>query len=80
MPQPSDPLDDHPELLRAVDAPALVTAGERDMPDFLWSARQLAETLPRASHHVIAGAGHLAPLETPDAVRGLLGEFLAGVD
>jgi pimeloyl-ACP methyl ester carboxylesterase len=80
MPQPPDPLDDHPELLRAVDAPALVAAGERDMPDFLWSARQLAEALPQASQHLIAGAGHLAPLEAPDAVRRLLGDFLAALD
>ena len=80
MPQPPDPLDDHPELLRDVDVPALVAAGARDMPDFLWSAQQLAEALPRASHHVIAGAGHLAPLEAPDAVRHLLDDFLAAVD
>jgi len=80
MPEPPDPLGGHPERLRAVDVPALVTAGERDMPDFLWSARELAEALPQATHHVIAGAGHLAPLETPDTVRRLLGDFLAAVD
>ncbi len=80
MPEPPDPLEEHPERLRAVDVPALIAAGENDMPDFLWSARELAETLPQASHHVIAGAGHLAPLETPDTFRRLLGEFLAAVD
>ncbi len=80
MPEPPDPLEAHPERLRAVDVPALVTAGERDMPDFLWSARELAEALPQATHHVIAGAGHLAPLEAPDTVRRLLGDFLAAVD
>jgi 3-oxoadipate enol-lactonase len=77
LPQPPDPLDGHPERVREVSVPALVAAGESDMPDFAWSARQLAEALPHASHHVIAGAGHLAPLETPDAFRGLLGGFLA---
>jgi 3-oxoadipate enol-lactonase len=77
MPQPADPLEGHPECLSGVEVPALVAAGERDMPDFLWSARQLAQALPRSSHHVIAGAGHLAPLETPEVFRGLLGEFLA---
>ena len=80
MPEPPDPLEGHPERLRAIDVPALVCAGERDMPDFLWSARQLVETLPRASHHIISGAGHLAPLEAPEAVRRLLGDFLATVD
>jgi pimeloyl-ACP methyl ester carboxylesterase len=80
MPEPPDPLEEHPELLRAIDVPALVAAGENDMPDFLWSARELAEALPRASHHIIAGAGHLAPLEAPEAVRRLLGDFLAALD
>jgi 3-oxoadipate enol-lactonase len=80
MPEPPDPLEGHPERLRAVDVPALVTAGERDMPDFLWSARQLAETLPQASHHIISGTGHLAALEAPEAVRRLLGDFLATMD
>jgi pimeloyl-ACP methyl ester carboxylesterase len=28
----------------------------------------------------IAGAGHLAPLETPEAVERLLREFLGGAD
>jgi pimeloyl-ACP methyl ester carboxylesterase len=80
MPQPADPLEEHPELLRDIHVPALVAAGERDMPDFLWSAQQLAQELPRASHHVIRDAGHLAPLETPDAFRSLLGDFLAALD
>jgi pimeloyl-ACP methyl ester carboxylesterase len=32
----------------------------------------LAEALPGARHAVIDGAGHLAPLETPDAFRELV--------
>jgi pimeloyl-ACP methyl ester carboxylesterase len=59
--------------------PALVAAGESDMPDFVWSAQALADALPHASHHIIAGAGHLAPLETPAAFRELLAGFLAGL-
>lgn len=77
LPEAPDPLDGHPERVREVSVPALVAAGESDMPDFVWSAQQLAETLPHASHHVIAGAGHIAPLEAPDAFRGLLAGFLA---
>jgi pimeloyl-ACP methyl ester carboxylesterase len=77
MPEPPDPLEDQPELLRAIDVPALIAAGENDMPDFLWSAHQLAQELPHASHHIIPGAGHLAALETPEAFRALLTQFLA---
>jgi pimeloyl-ACP methyl ester carboxylesterase len=79
MPQPPDPLDEHPERLREIAVPALIAVGESDMPDFAWSAQVLADALPRASHHVIAGAGHLAPLETPGAFRELLSGFLAGL-
>jgi pimeloyl-ACP methyl ester carboxylesterase len=71
-----DPAEEHPELLAGLDFPVLVAAGEHDMPDFLDAAEQLAQTLPRAQRAVIAGAGHLAPLETPAAFRELLLGFL----
>jgi 3-oxoadipate enol-lactonase len=79
LPQAADPVEEHPERLREIAVPALVAVGESDMPDFTWSARALAEALPHASHHVIAGAGHLAPLETPDPFRELLSGFLGGL-
>jgi 3-oxoadipate enol-lactonase len=79
LPQAADPVEEHPERVREIIVPALVAAGESDMPDFTWSARALADALPNASHHIIAGAGHLAPLETPEAFRGLLAGFLAGL-
>jgi pimeloyl-ACP methyl ester carboxylesterase len=36
----------------------------------------MARTLPHARHAVIEGAGHLAPLETPEVFRALLLDFL----
>lgn len=43
---------------------AAPTVGERDMPDFHESARDLASRLAGAGPHVVIhGAGHLAPLE-----------------
>jgi pimeloyl-ACP methyl ester carboxylesterase len=80
MPQPPDPVEEHPERVREIAVPALVAAGESDMPDFTWSARALADALRAGSHQIIAGAGHLAPLEAPDAFRALLTGFLAGLD
>ena len=50
------------------------------MPDFIEGAQQLARTLPDARYVTIAGAGHLAPLETPEAFERLLREFLGGAD
>jgi pimeloyl-ACP methyl ester carboxylesterase len=71
-----DPAEEHPEQIAELDIPALVAAGEHDMPDFRDGAEQLAAALPRAQHVLIAGAGHLAPLETPEAFRELLLGFL----
>jgi pimeloyl-ACP methyl ester carboxylesterase len=56
----------------------LLAAGEQDMPDFKQGAQEFANVLPNARRVVITGAGHLAPLETPDAFRRLVLDFLSG--
>jgi pimeloyl-ACP methyl ester carboxylesterase len=75
-PAAPDPLDQ--TGLTEIAVPALIAAGERDMPDFREGARRMADQLPVARHVEIPGAGHLAPLETPEAFRELLLAFLAG--
>jgi len=75
-PEAPDPLEE-PEALAGVGVPALVIAGELDMPDFLEGATPLAEALGGGEPTVIAGAGHLAPLEQPQAFEELLLGFLA---
>jgi pimeloyl-ACP methyl ester carboxylesterase len=77
VPDAPDPLEGDPAALSRVDAPAMIAVGQWDMSDFHDSAGVLAAALPRASVAVIEGAGHLAPLERPDAFRELLLEFLA---
>jgi pimeloyl-ACP methyl ester carboxylesterase len=71
-----DPLDSSPAALAGIAVPALAAAGVHDMPDFRAAAESLAATLPAAHHVLIDGAGHLAPLETPDRFRTLLRAFL----
>jgi pimeloyl-ACP methyl ester carboxylesterase len=61
VPEADDPLD----TLAMPDIPTLVTAGEHDMSDFHAPGAKL-----------ISGAGHLAPLEQPEAFRALLLDFL----
>jgi pimeloyl-ACP methyl ester carboxylesterase len=73
-----DPVEEDPSVLNRMEMPALVMVGDRDLSDFRQGAEQLAEALPRARLEVIEGAGHLAPLETPDEFRRLLLEFLGG--
>jgi 3-oxoadipate enol-lactonase len=71
-----DPLEAHPGALERLGIPALVAAGELDMPDFRIGAEALAQDLRGARHAVIAGARHLAPLEQPQAFSELLLGFL----
>jgi 3-oxoadipate enol-lactonase len=63
--------------LSAVRAPTLVAVGEHDKPDFHAIAERLAREIPDARLEVIAGAGHLPPLERPDETAALVRDFLA---
>lgn len=59
---------DSTEALAGADVPALVVVGEEDGLTTPEAARTMADTLPSAELAVIRGAGHLTPLEAPDAV------------
>jgi len=72
-----DPIADGAGALAGIRCPALCLAGEHDMPDFADAAPRLAAALPAGRHAVIAGAGHLASLETPESFRAIMLEFLA---
>jgi len=77
VPAAEDPLAEDLGALSAVGAPALIAVGEHDMPDFHGAADELVEALRGARRVLIPRAGHLAPLEQPEAFRGLLLTFLA---
>jgi pimeloyl-ACP methyl ester carboxylesterase len=72
----ADPMEEDPDALRRLDVPTLVAVGDRDKAEFRQGAEVLAQTLRGARLEIIQGAGHLAPLETPDAFRELLLGFL----
>lgn len=71
-----DPAEATPDPLTRLDVPTLVAAGQNDMVDFLDGALAMAAAIPGARHVVIKGAGHLAPLEAPEAFRELVLGFL----
>ncbi len=71
-PEGFDPLEHGLDALALVEAPASVLVGEHDLRDFHFAANTLADALPNARKTVLPGAGHLAPLEQPDAFRSLL--------
>jgi pimeloyl-ACP methyl ester carboxylesterase len=62
-------------VLKAVQAPTLVLVGQHDYACSK-ASRLLAETIPGAKLKVIAGSGHMAPLEQPAAFSAALLEFL----
>lgn len=67
------------DRLPGMDPPTLVLGGEFDELDA--AARQpFLDRIPDARGHEFAGASHVAYIETPEAVRVVLGVFLAEHD
>lgn len=69
-------LDTAPRL-SSVAKPALVMVGEHDPTTPVAASRLMADSIPGATLHVIAGASHMAPLEKPAEINRILTDFLA---
>jgi pimeloyl-ACP methyl ester carboxylesterase len=69
------------EVLAGIEVPAVVLRGTADGLTSAEEAHQVADALPRGTFVPVEGAGHLLPLEAPDAVtaalRGLMSEISA---
>ena len=68
-----DPTSD-PAVLGTIQVPAVVLLGSETKPLFTAGARYVAEYIPNAQVREVPGAGHAAPLTSPEA----LAEALAG--
>jgi pimeloyl-ACP methyl ester carboxylesterase len=75
-PDDPDPLEADPTALGRVAGPVLIAAGELDMPDFRAARQPLAQLFRHAEILTIPDAGHLAPIERPEAFRRLLLDYL----
>jgi pimeloyl-ACP methyl ester carboxylesterase len=62
-----------------IKAPALVLVGAYDVPDMINIAGMIAFALDRAEKALIPDAGHLLPMERPEAFLERVLPFLAGV-
>jgi len=71
--------EDATALLPQIDVPALVLVGEEDAIAPPEEAAEMAAALPNARLVRVPRAGHLAPLEAPEAVTAALLEFLDGL-
>lgn len=64
------------ERLPQVEAPTLILSGEHDRVVPPQNAALLAQKIPKSTVHVLPGAGHLFPLETPAEAARIVAQFL----
>jgi 3-oxoadipate enol-lactonase len=64
------------DVLDQLVMPVLVAVGEKDVPCFREMSDVLAQRIPGAEYHVVAGAGHMVNMERPAEVNDLLIHFL----
>jgi len=67
------------ERLADIAQPCLVCVGDQEKPSVAEQADRLVEALPGASKRVIGDAGHMLPLEQPDALGEAITTFLGGL-
>jgi pimeloyl-ACP methyl ester carboxylesterase len=65
--------------LGRINVPALAVVGERDLPDFLAVADVLASGIPGARKVILAGVGHMSPMEAPEEFNRRAIDFLEGI-
>lgn len=70
------PTNDIRDQLIDITNPSLVVVGELDAETPPAYAQVLADGLPNAELHTIAGVGHLSPAEAPDIFNHLVAQFL----
>jgi pimeloyl-ACP methyl ester carboxylesterase len=64
------------QQLARIAAPSLIVVGSRDLPEFQRIAEYVERGVARGTRTTIAGAGHVANMEAPDAVTRAVREFL----
>ncbi len=70
---------DTTEFLSEIKIPVLVVCGEKDKLAPPHIMEPIAETIIDSEFHIIPGAGHMTPLENPEAVNKVLKYFLSRV-
>ena len=66
-------------ILRGINVPTLVIAGEEDTLTPLPNAQRMQQHIPNASLAVITRAGHYAAMENPEEFARALRQFLEGL-
>lgn len=63
-----------------IEAPTLLVVGQQDVISTVQEMRQMAESIPNARLVEIAGAGHMAPLESPTSVNSAIIQWLTALE
>ncbi|MFF0095432.1 alpha/beta fold hydrolase [Streptomyces canus] len=71
---------DRTSEIAKIAVPTLIVAGDADVITPLRLSEEMASSIPDAELHVLAGIGHLSPLEAPAAVAARLGDWLVRSD
>jgi pimeloyl-ACP methyl ester carboxylesterase len=67
---------DHTANLPSIAVPTLILVGDQDAITPPAVAQKMQASVPRSTLEVIAGAGHMSPMENPDAVNRVMLNFL----
>lgn len=70
---------DATEKLGSIGVPTLMVVGSEDILSTVDEMRGMSEAVPGANLVVIDGAGHMSPMEDPQAVNAALASFLESV-
>ena len=70
---------DRQSLLAHIGVPTQVICGEEDRVSPSEVMREMAEYIPNARFSLIPRAGHLSPLEQPEAFNVVVSQFLQSV-
>lgn len=68
---------DRRAMLPMIDVPTLVAAGSHDLLTPPALAREMAASIPGARLRIVDRAGHLPPMEQPDAVNDMLRDWMS---
>ncbi|HVQ86939.1 MAG TPA: alpha/beta hydrolase [Actinomycetes bacterium] len=71
---------DSMSTLRQIGVPSLVVVGDEDVLTPPEHSDAMAQVLVDCRHVVVAGSGHLSPVEAPEIVAPALADFVAALD
>lgn len=71
---------DSTEVLETINRPVLIVVGEEDRVTPPSLARKMHEAIAGSTLEIIAGAGHMTPVEQPQRFIAVLEQFLDGLD